>query len=439
MPAEQAKRADSASAVAGFAELAHLAAIAGESMARGLENPFAALQAEQLLIILDNVPQGICLFDRDYRLIFSNGRFAEIYRLKSAEFPRGRRCARLSSAASPPGPALLRPTITWLAFFRNCRQAAPQALTSVLEDGRRIEVFCQPLPEGGWVATHYDITKVQSEGEVAKDRLTLQTLIDWVPDYLWVKDAESRYVVANMAVAIGHGHNASRDMIGLTDFDLHSPHKARGFREAEIEIMRSGKPQIDQEEAIVDLAGATKWVSTTKVPLRNKEGGVFGLVGVSRDVTARQLANALRDGHAQTLEMIARGAPLAAVFDRLVRLIESQLNDVICSILLVDEDGRHLRVARRRASPTPIAEPSTASRSGPRQVLAERRRYRREPVIVADIAADPLWRDYRDLRRRPFASLLLVDADPVEPWRGARRVRNVLSDRARADGNGDGA
>jgi len=48
------------------------------------------------------------------------------------------------------------------------------------------------------------------------------------------------------------------------------------------------------------------------------------VIGVSRDVTARRLANALRDGQAQILEMIARGAPLAAVFDRLVRLIESQ-------------------------------------------------------------------------------------------------------------------
>ena len=274
--------------------------------------------------------------------------------------------------------------------------AAPQAVTSILEDGRRIEVFYRPLPDGGWLETHHDVTRFHREGEAAKDRITLQTLIDWVPDYLWVKDADSQFLVANNAAAIGHGRKTSRDMIGLTDFDLHSPGKALGFREGEIEIMRSGKPQIDQEEAIVDPAGTTKWVSTTKVPLRHKDGGVFGLVGVSRDVTARRLANALREGQAQTLELIARGAPLTKVFDRLVRLIESQLTDVICSILLLDEDGRHLHVSAAPSLPDAYRRAIDGFEIGPQAGSCGTAAYRCEPVIVVDTATDPLWRNYHE-------------------------------------------
>ena len=275
MPAEQAKRADSASVDADFAELAHLAAIAGESVAGGLENPFAALQAEQLLIVLDNVPHGISLFDRDYLLIFANCRFAEIYRLKPAEIPPGTPLREIVERRVAAGTCPASADHYLARFSVVVASAAPQTATSILEDGRRIEVFYQPLPDGGWLATHHDVTRFHSEGEVAKDRLTLQTLIDWVPDYLWVKDADSRFLVANNAAAIGHGRKTSRDMIGLTDFDLHSPDKASGFRAGEIEIMRSGKPMIDQEEAIVDAAGTTIWISTTKVPLRRKDGGVF--------------------------------------------------------------------------------------------------------------------------------------------------------------------
>ena len=191
MPAEQAKRADRASADVGLAELARLTAIAQESIVRDLETPFAALRAEQLLTVLDNVPQGVCLFDRDYRLIFCNRRFAEIYRLEPAEVPPGTTLREIVERriAAGTGPASAE---DYLARFSLAAGAAPEAATSILADGRQIEVSYRPLPDGGWVATHNDVTRLQSEGEVAKDRITLQTLIDWVPDYLWVKDADSR-------------------------------------------------------------------------------------------------------------------------------------------------------------------------------------------------------------------------------------------------------
>ena len=104
-------------------------------------------------------------------------------------------------------------------------------------------------------------------------------------------------------------------MIGLSDLDFHAPAAAADFRAVEKAIMDSGEPLIDREELVIDAHGARKWVLSTKIPLRNQANQVCGLVGVARDITARKLAEALRDGQAHILEMIATSAPLATILD----------------------------------------------------------------------------------------------------------------------------
>ena len=121
------------------------------------------------------------------------------------------------------------------------------------------------------------------------ERLRLRALINCVPDYLFVKDTESRFVVANHAVAADLGLTAE-DLIGKTDFQLHSPELASKFFADEQQVIRSETPQIDIEEFVVTNSGQQKWLSTSKLPLRNSENQVIGIVGVSRDVTDRKRA-----------------------------------------------------------------------------------------------------------------------------------------------------
>ena len=180
-------------------------------------------------------------------------------------------------------------------------------------------------------------------GEHADERLSLQALIDRVPDNLWVKDAESRFVIANKAIAAEYGRAEPADLFGLTDFDLHPPEVAQQFFDIEQNIIRTGQPMIDMEESSSIALGAKKWLLTTKVPLRNDRNEIFGLVGIARDITARKQADVLRDGQAQILEMIAMSAPLEEVLDHLMRLVESQLTGIFGSVLLLDDEGVHLR------------------------------------------------------------------------------------------------
>ncbi len=116
----------------------------------------------------------------------------------------------------------------------------------------------------------------------------LRTVIACVPDYLFVKDEDSRFVLANVAVANDLGLSVS-DLIGRTDYELHSRKLAEKFFSDEQGVLKSGEPMLDLEEFIVTASGEKKWLATSKLPLCDESGAIKGLVGVSRDITERKL------------------------------------------------------------------------------------------------------------------------------------------------------
>jgi diguanylate cyclase len=96
--------------------------------------------------------------------------------------------------------------------------------------------------------------------------------------------------MANEAVAKDLGIPDPEQMIGQSDFDHHSPDIARRFIADDCAVMQSGQPKLDIEEFVVDVSGAQKWLSTSKVPLRDDRGEIIGLIGIARDVTRRKKA-----------------------------------------------------------------------------------------------------------------------------------------------------
>jgi diguanylate cyclase (GGDEF)-like protein/PAS domain S-box-containing protein len=246
-------------------------------------------------------------------------------------------------------------------------------------------------------ASTNDTSERQDRRVVENERMSLQTLIDWIPDNLWVKDTESRFIVANKATATQIGRERPEDLIGRTDFEFHAPELAQQFFSIEQQIIQSGRPSVDMEESVFDAFGAKRWISTTKAPLRDHRNVVFGLVGISRDITRRKQADVLRDGQARILEMIAMSAPLADVLDHLVRLVESQLPGTFGSVLLLDKDARRLQ---RVAAPS-LAQAYTRAvdgiHIGPNAGLSRAPANRPEDVTVEDIMRDPLWGRHREL------------------------------------------
>jgi len=382
--------------------LTALAKLASDSFAAvecELRAKIATLEAQALRheTALDKISQGVCFFDGEQRLILSNDRYAAIYKLRPEDIEPGTTLRQIAERRFAVGTCPMGADDYLSLCASIIAGTSARTWTSELDDGRTIHICHQPMPDGGWVATHEDITELKATRAVANERVSLQALIDRLPDYLWVKDNQSRFVVVNKALASDSGRAATSDMVGLTDFDLHPPEIAESFRAADQDVLSSGQSLIDGEETIVASSGVRKWLSTTKVPLRNDRNEIFGIVGISRDVTERRRENLLRDGQAQILEMIAVRAPLEMVLEHLTRLIESQLSGIFGSVLLLDDDGLRLRHGAAPSLTTAYTKAIDGVRIGPNVGSCGTAAFRREAVVVADIRRDPLWDDFRDL------------------------------------------
>ncbi|MGD1043009.1 MAG: PAS domain S-box protein [Sedimentisphaerales bacterium] len=135
--------------------------------------------------------------------------------------------------------------------------------------------------------TDSDKTKEQLIQEIE----LLRTLIDALPDRLYVKDTKSRFVICNKAVAEDTDLPFSGDPIGKSDFDLFPPELASTFYAAEQEIIRTGKPMFNEElHRTRRKDGQDNWSLCTKLPWRDKNGNIIGVIGTNRDITKRKMA-----------------------------------------------------------------------------------------------------------------------------------------------------
>src|SRR5262249_24502457 len=134
-----------------------------------------------------------------------------------------------------------------------------------------------------------DITERKGiEAALARERNLLRTLMDNLPDHIFVKDTASRFVTANAATLNSLGAAREDEVLGKTDFDFLRRELAEQYFRDEQEVCRSGQPLLNREELLIDRAGRRKWLLTTKVPLRDTTGNVISLVGVSHDITDRK-------------------------------------------------------------------------------------------------------------------------------------------------------
>jgi PAS domain S-box-containing protein len=141
--------------------------------------------------------------------------------------------------------------------------------------------------------------------------------------------------------------------------------------------------------------GRIKHLHSIAHPVMDESGEITEIVGTLMDVTERMRAEALRDGESRILEMIARDAPLEEILEKLVRVVEAQFAGLLCSVLLLDEDGQHLRHGAAPGLPEPYTKAIDGLFIGPNAGSCGTAMYRREPVFVTDILQDPLWEPYR--------------------------------------------
>jgi PAS domain S-box-containing protein len=164
---------------------------------------------------------------------------------------------------------------------------------------------------------------------------------------------------------------------------------------AELETTLKEESEFDWRIVLPD--GRIKHLHSVAHPVMDEAGEITEIVGTVIDVTERKRAEALRDGESRILEMIARDAPLEKILENLVRVVEDQFAGLLCSVLLLDDDGQHVR---HGAAPS-LADAYNAAIDGlligPKAGSCGTAMYRGEPVVVTDILQDPLWEAYRDM------------------------------------------
>jgi PAS domain S-box-containing protein len=148
----------------------------------------------------------------------------------------------------------------------------------------------------GYVANYRDISERKAaEESLRQERYLLRTLIDNLPDYIYIKDTEFRHIINNKANVELIGAKSEEETIGKTVVDYFEAELAAEFMEADRNVLASGQPVINLEERIVGHNNVIRWLLTSKIPLV-EQGEVVGLIGISRDITELKKAELeLRD------------------------------------------------------------------------------------------------------------------------------------------------
>ncbi len=152
--------------------------------------------------------------------------------------------------------------------------------------------------------------------ELRLDRNLLNSLLKHVPENIYFKDIESRFIRVSEAFVDYLGFDRAKELTGKTDFDIFDEEHASPAYEDEQKIIKTGE-SIQKEEREVYPNGSEKWVETTKFPRYDKKGKIVGTFGISRDVTEKKLWETEREKklEAQREELIELSTPVIDVWD----------------------------------------------------------------------------------------------------------------------------
>ena len=164
-----------------------------------------------------------------------------------------------------------------------------------------------------------------------------------------------------------------------------------------VEAARTGRRLFQEEFRIVWPDGTLHWVAGQGRFFYDGDGRALRMTGVVRDIDARKHMEIILSGEKRVLEMTAEGAALSEILEAIARHLEALSGDTLCSILLLDTDGVHLRHGAAPSLPQAYNRAIAEVAIGPRVGSCGTAAYRNQPVIVTDIGTDPLWTDYRAL------------------------------------------
>jgi len=196
------------------------------------------------------------------------------------------------------------------------------------------------------------------EESYAQERHLMNTFLDTTTDGVYFKDRASRFIRISAALAARVGLENAAEAIGKTDFDFFSEAHARPAYDDEQRILETAEPLVNIEEKETWEDGREAWVSTTKMPLRDEDGGIIGTYGISRDITARKRAEmAVQENQermaavmATQRDVVMSNLDLEAILSVAVERTQELTRADGAAVLLVDGEDLVVRSASGIAS-----------------------------------------------------------------------------------------
>jgi PAS domain S-box-containing protein len=247
-----------------------------------------------------------------------------------------------------------------------------------------------------FVGTVMDVTAAKhAEERIRRNENELRIIVDAIPAMSWsaLPDGSRDFLNRRWLDYTGLSLQEGRGW-GWTSV-FHPDVRAEmvdGWRAS----LATGKP-FEREGRMRRADGEYRWFLSRAVPLRDERGNIVKWYGTTTDIEDRKRAEMLLAGEKQLLEMIARGDSRDFILDTLCRVFEELSLGSLSSILLLDPNANCLRHGAAPHLPATYIEAIDGAVIGPSAGSCGTAAYRAQPVIVADIATDPLWADYRDL------------------------------------------
>jgi PAS domain S-box-containing protein len=309
-----------------------------------ISNKESLLALSILDAIIESTADGILVVDLKGNVIKANKRFAVLWRIPESLLETKNDEKMLEFILDQ-----LKDPEKFIAKVKDLYSKPEEKSYDILEfkDGKYFERVSIPQKINneimGRVWSFKDITEhKRNEEKYNKERILLRTLIDNLPDGIYAKDIECRKTIANLADVRNIGLVKESEVLGKTDFELFPREEASAFYADDQTVITTGNPVIDREESFIDKEGIKNWLLTTKIPLRDSDGKIIGLIGIGRNITVKKKNELIREALYQISESTVITNIMFTLYARIHQVISNLMDAKNFCIVLYDEKEKML-------------------------------------------------------------------------------------------------
>ena len=270
-------------------------------------------ESDQLNILVNNIPDCVYIKDSSSRYILTNQKFARLFKSDNPESLYGKTDEDLfhkneAGNLLEEDKKILNGKVPFIKRKDRSSKNGQETITQTVKvpiknkKGRIIGLFgtCGDI-------TEQEIAAMQLEEKnkaLEKERTLFRALMDNMPDTIYIKDTECRFLDGNPHQIKITKASTHENLLGKTDFDFYPKDIAEIYHKDDKHVIETGKPVVNKEEIGFDTDGNIRVRSTTKVPFRDNNGKIIGLVGIGRDITQQKENEEKLKEQAQSLQEI---------------------------------------------------------------------------------------------------------------------------------------